>query len=333
MEALLLTKPGRISEDFVVGTTEKPAPAVNELLVRIQYTALNPVDYKMAQYGLFIPSYPIALGCDMAGVVEAVGSDVTEFKVGDVVAGYPGLGRPGRGTFAQYCVIPEKMAWKKPPAITTEQLSTVGVSTLTASLGLYNILKLARPSNPSTTGEWVLVWGGSGSVGSQAVQLARLSGYKVVAAASKKNEQWLKSLGATAVVDYRDSDTVEQIKKVTGGQLRYVYDTVGPATAAKALEATAPGAEVFIAGSGGVPENLPENVRGGMVNLGYGFDVPAVRGVLEQDVSELGALVADGKLRLNEVDLLEGGLGAIANGLDLLASGKVGGKKLVMNIP
>ena len=158
------------------------------------------------QYHFLIKEYPIVLGCDGAGVVDAVGEGVTKVEVGDEVASFPGLGAPGRGTFAEYFVTEEANVLKRPKDVSFEEMTTYPVGTLTACLGLYEQLKLPLPSEAQPKDEYFLVWllghlacmlrdsrfvwqvwGGSSGVGSMVVQLAALSGYKVIATASKRN--------------------------------------------------------------------------------------------------------------------------------------------------
>lgn len=110
----------------------------------------------MAVYGFLIPSLPIVLGCDMGGVVEEVGKAVTNLKKGDRVSGFTELGRPGAGTFAEYCVIDASFAIHLPDNVSFEEGSTLGVGGLTAALGLHKIGFPLPPSKVSSK-ETILV--------------------------------------------------------------------------------------------------------------------------------------------------------------------------------
>lgn len=110
--------------------------------MQVKATNINPVDWKMAQIGFAIQKFPIVLGCDVAGVVEATGADVKDFKKGDEVFSFTPLGTPGCGTFAEYCVTPSDLVLRKTANLSFEAASTIPVSLETAALGLYHYLKV-----------------------------------------------------------------------------------------------------------------------------------------------------------------------------------------------
>lgn len=264
MKALHVTSYGLAPENFTVATVPKPEPKPDQLVVRVKATALNPVDVYLC-LGVFKPSpLPLLLGCDLAGVVDSVGSAVTGFKPGDRVGGYTKVMNEF-GTFAEYAVIPASHAFRMPDSLSFEDAATVGVGAYTALLGLSTQPKLPLPSQraraPPAEKEALLVWGASGSVGSMAVQLARIGGYEVIGVASPGNFDLVKRLGATHVVDRAAPDAVEQIKKLSGGRLRLMYDAVASeetvAAAARLLDGVA-GAQLSVVLP---PKNpLPANI-------------------------------------------------------------------------
>lgn len=178
---------------------EKPAPKENEVLVKVCATSVNPAEwYGMSGLflarlgnGLFKPK-DTRLGADFAGVVEAVGKDVTDFKPGEKVFG----GRSG--AFAEY-VCAQKAIAHKPANVTFEQAGTVGIAGLTALQGL-------RDQGKIQPGQKVLINGAAGGVGTFAVQIAKAFGAEVTAVCSTKNVELVRSLGADHVVDYTKED-------------------------------------------------------------------------------------------------------------------------------
>ena len=178
---------------------EKPVPTDDEVLVRVRASSVNPAEwYGMTGLflarignGLFKPK-DTRLGADFAGVVEAVGKNVTDFKPGDEVFG----GRSG--AFAEYVCVRDKVV-HKPANITFEQAGGVAIAALTALQGLRDYGKLKA-------GQKVLINGASGGVGTFAVQIAKAMGAEVTAVCSTKNVELIRSLGADHVIDYTRED-------------------------------------------------------------------------------------------------------------------------------
>ena len=178
---------------------EKPAPADDEALVRVYATSVNPAEwYGMTGLflarlggGLFKPK-DNRLGADYAGVVEAVGKNVTDFKPGDKVFG----GK--RGAFAEYICVRDNIA-PMPVGIPFEQLGGVAIAALTALQGL-------RDHGELHAGQKVLINGASGGVGTFAIQIAKAFGAEVTAVCSTANLESARSLGADTVVDYTKQD-------------------------------------------------------------------------------------------------------------------------------
>ncbi len=181
---------------------DKPAPADDELLVRVQATSVNPAEWYSvagrptlfrAQLGFRKPKSN-RLGVDFAGTVEAVGKDVTRFRAGDEVFG----GKSG--AFAEYvCVREAGAVAPKPANVTFEQAGAVGVAGLTALQGL-------RDKGQLQSGQRVLINGASGGVGTFAVQIAKALGAEVTGVCSTRNVELARSLGADHVVDYTRED-------------------------------------------------------------------------------------------------------------------------------
>ena len=179
-----------------VEEVDKPSPGPRDVLVRVRATAVNPVDWKVrsgGQRNIMRYTLPWILGLDVSGVVEALGANVTRFKVGDEVWSSPIHRRPG--TYAEYVCIDEREVSRKPANLTHEEAASIPLVGLTAYQCLVEACKL-------TAGQRVLIHAGAGGVGSFAIQLAKHLGATVVTTASARNEAFVRELGADEVIDY-----------------------------------------------------------------------------------------------------------------------------------
>jgi len=200
----------------------RPEPEDDQLLVRVVAAGVNPVD-GMIRSGLFAKNgsraFPIILGGDVAGVVEKTGSKVTKFKAGDPVFAYVSL--DNSGGYAQYALVKEGEAAPKPKSLTYVEAAAVPIVALTAWQALIDSAKLSA-------GQTVLIHGGSGGVGSFAVQIAKARGARVIATASTANQDLLKQLGADVAIDYTKTKFEDVAKNVD-----VVLDSVGKDTLAR----------------------------------------------------------------------------------------------------
>lgn len=203
-----------------------------EVLIKIIAAAQNPVDSKLIDYDR-LTTFPTTIGGDVAGEVLAVGEDVKDLKAGDRVAAFLNRKTPRNGGYQQFTIGQAPQTFKIPSYLTYEAASTIPLAFATAVGGVFGDLEVPIPAAGAKLPlelnglPPVLVWGGSSSVGAYAIQLAKLSGYKVVATASPSNFDYVKSLGADVVVDYHDAEkAVEEIVKATGGKLSLVVDAV-----------------------------------------------------------------------------------------------------------
>jgi NADPH:quinone reductase-like Zn-dependent oxidoreductase len=205
MKAIVYTKYG--SPDVLqLQELPKPTPKDDEVLIRVyaasinsrdwRYMRANPFFIRLAKGGLLKPKNPI-LGVDMAGRVEAVGTDVKQFKPGDEVFGY--LNRYGGRTFAEYVCAGENEIAMKPVKLSFEQAAAVPLAAITALQGL-------RDKGNIQPGQKVLINGASGGVGTFAVQIAKAFGAEVTAVCSTRNLEMVRSLGADHVIDYTRED-------------------------------------------------------------------------------------------------------------------------------
>ncbi len=222
-------------------------PRHDEIVVRNHAVAINPADWIKQCSGDFLFSwikYPFVLGTDLAGEVVQVGSGVTRFKVGDrVLANAVGIdqkrNRAAEGAFQNYTVVLGHMAAPIPDGLTYESAAVLPLGLSTAACGLFekDQLALQYPSRVCTpTGKTLLVWGGSTSVGSNAIQLATAAGYEVITTASPKNFGYVSRLGASQAFDYNGKTVREDVIKALAGKTCAGAFAVGTGSAEACLE-------------------------------------------------------------------------------------------------
>ncbi|MER2248688.1 zinc-binding alcohol dehydrogenase family protein [Methylorubrum podarium] len=178
----------------------EPAPGPRDLLVRVRAVSVNPVDTKVRRRADPPEGQPQVLGYDAAGLVEAVGPEVTRFKVGDAVFYAGALGRPG--TNAELHCVDERIVGRKPAALSFPEAAAMPLTAITAWEALFDRLDIRRPVPGAAPA--LLIVGGAGGVGSIAVQLARrLTDLTVIATASRpETAAWSRTLGAHHVIDH-----------------------------------------------------------------------------------------------------------------------------------
>lgn len=200
-----------------------PVPGAGEVRIRVRAAGVNPVDWKIRE-GLLkdrLPHrFPVVLGWDAAGVVDAVGPDVRRLSPGDAVWAYARKPAVQGGTYAEYVVVPEACAAVKPRSLDFARAAAVPLAALTAWQGLLGTAALLR-------GETVVVTAAAGGVGMFAVQVARDLGARVIAVASRRNHAFLRSLGAAETIDYRDGDTAELVRRGNPEGVDVWFDGVG----------------------------------------------------------------------------------------------------------
>ncbi|WP_433656144.1 NADP-dependent oxidoreductase [Nocardia sp. CA-128927] len=224
-----------ISQDILGGPevlTEvqlpRPVPGPGEILVRVRAAGLNPTDWKHRANGGFLGTPPFVLGWDVSGEVAETGVGVTLFQPGDEVFGmlpYP----YGHGALAEYVVGPARAFAGKPANLDHVQAAAIPLAALTAWQALVDTADLHA-------GQRVLIHAAAGGVGHFAVQIAKARGAYVIGTASAPNHDFLRSIGADEVIDYRTTDVAEAVRDVD-----VVLDSITDENSIRSLRTLRPG--------------------------------------------------------------------------------------------
>lgn len=210
MKAVGLTKYLAISDpqSFLDVDLPTPIPTGRDILVAVHAVAVNPVDTKVRAPKNKAEATPRVLGWDASGVVQAVGPEVTLFKVGDPVYYAGDLTRSG--SYAQYQLMDERIVGHKPESLSHAEAAALPLTTITAYEAFFDRLGIDRDG--ANAGQSIMIIGASGGVGSIGIQLAKRAGLTVIATASRPETiAWVKELGADFVVNHREP-LVEQVR-------------------------------------------------------------------------------------------------------------------------
>ncbi len=233
MKAAFLERTGP-PETIQYGDLPTPTVKPTQIRVRVHAVAVNPIDtyVRSGLVPMELPK-PFVVGCDFAGVVEATGLEVRQFRVGDRVWG-SNQGLLGRqGTFAEQIAVDEAWAYPIPGSVTDEQAAAGALVGITAHLGLVREAALQR-------GESIFINGGSGGVGSTVIQIARALGARVFCSAgSDEKVRACLELGAEGAFNYRTQDIVAELKKVAPAGVNVWWETTREPDFDKAVAALA----------------------------------------------------------------------------------------------
>jgi NADPH:quinone reductase-like Zn-dependent oxidoreductase len=249
-----------------------PKLDADEVLIKVRAAGVNPVDWKRATSAAagWIP------GGDVAGVIERVGSGVTGWKSGDAVIAW----LEASGAYAQYVAAPAAAIVRKPDAMSFEEAAGVPIVASTAWAAVVD-------SGKVTAGQRVLVQGGAGGVGSAAVQIAKARGAHVIATASQRNHEYLRSIGADELIDYQTQRFEDHVRNVD-----LVVNTVNAETANRSISVLKPGGlAVSIAGRLDETKCAAANVR--CVTRSFGLDI------VQKALADVTALATAGKYDVN----------------------------------
>lgn len=232
------------ADSIVYGDLPKPQAKDSQVLVKVGAVAVNPVDTYIRAGAIQMPlPFPFILGCDLAGIVEAIGPDVTRFKPGDRVWG-SNQGLLGRqGTFAEYAAVEQSWLYPTPSEVSDETAAATALVGITAHLGLVRDAKLK-------SGETLFVNGGTGGVGSIVVQMAKALGAKVITTAGTDEKvQRCLALGADHAINYKTQDVAAEVTRVAPNGVDVFWETLREPDFDKAIAMLAPrGRMILMAG-------------------------------------------------------------------------------------
>ncbi|KAK0706181.1 chaperonin 10-like protein [Lasiosphaeria miniovina] len=332
--------------DLVLQERPVSSPGPDEVLIRNHAIALNPIDWKRQELGLMVNSYPAGLGADLSGIVAEVGSSVTGFKPGDRVFGFGNWVSKGLDhvAYQAYTLVESASASLVPPSTSLLQAATLPTAIGTATMGLFSVLDLPRPGTAVTSSPLalrsILIWGGASTVASMAIQFARLAGLTVFTTASKKHHAYLRSLGASVVVDYNSPTAVEELVAAAasaGTEIAIALDCISlPHT-------LTPTIKVLSSFTGGGPKKLAHLVPWSpdFAKPDAGIEVEWVPGEDLWDEKEellnwllresLPKWLEEGAVVPLQYRVIPGGLSGLQNGLNELKKG-ASGEKLVVEL-
>ncbi|KAJ3510388.1 hypothetical protein NLJ89_g4708 [Agrocybe chaxingu] len=323
---------------FVLGENKTPSPGPGDLFVRIESVGLNPVDWVIQKYGLFIENFPAIIGTDIAGVVEAVGEGVTGFKKGDRVF-YQGSWSNERAGYQQYNIITAETVSKIPAHLSFDDVATIPVCMTAAFLGYFNdkphgaawTAPLDASARNKYAGKPLVVIGGGTTVGQFAIQVGKLAGFgPIITTSSLKHAEFLKSLGATHVIDRNIpiASLGDEVKNITTKPLEIIYDAVSlPDTQKVAHDLLVPGGDLVVVMN---PEITPTDGKSVMFVFAMAV-LPHNRKLCIEMYTRLTQWLQEGVIKPARVEVLPGGLAAVTGGLSRLENGQVSGRKLIIH--
>lgn len=267
-------------EVLLYGTLPDPQPGPGQVVVDVAAASVNGADPKVALGEYKQVQFPVILGRDFSGVVSAVGEDVADLARGDAVFGVLETGRDG--TYCEKVAVGASIVARKPAGVSHVDAVAVALTGLTAICAVEDALKLKA-------GETILVQGGAGGVASFAIQLAKSIGARVLTTTSTGNLDYVRSLGADEVIDYRKTDFTEVVKNVDA-----VFETVGGDVAQRSFAVLRPGGRAAFIASG---PQAPKPERNDVAAIRPA--VPRTRGHLER----IAALLASGAVKPPPVTL------------------------------
>lgn len=330
MKAVLMIAPGN-PEVLQLREIANPLPPQNtELLVRLKAAGVNPIDTKLRDRGTFYPDkMPAILGCDGAGVVEAVGTAVKRFRVGDEVYFCNGGIGDRQGNYAEFTTVDERFVAAKPKFASFVEAAAAPLVLITAWEALYERGRLEP-------GEKVLIHAGAGGVGHVAIQLAKLKGADVCTTiSSQEKADFVKNLGADYTINYKENDFVKAVLDWTNGGVDLAFDTVGGTI----FEKTFPAVRIY----GDIVTILQPSAETNWKvarqrNLRISLELmltPMLEGMVEAQahhgeiLAECAKWMDEGKLKICVNQTF--GLEEVAKAHDLLEAGSIMGKVVIVN--
>ncbi|MES2849077.1 MAG: zinc-binding dehydrogenase [Bacteroidota bacterium] len=285
MKAAVLVKQGAASKAFEIRELPKPQPKNDEVLIKVSAFGLNFADV-MARNGMYkeAPPLPCVLGYDVAGTVEAIGTDVTNIKTGDKVTALTRF-----GGYAEYVVTKSSAVAIIPGSMDDATATTLATQYITAYYAAAEAVNLFA-------GDKVLIQSGAGGVGTALIQFAKHKGCEIFSTAgSEEKLQYLRSLGVHHPINYNKEDFEASIKSLTAGKgVDVIFDAVGGASVKKGFRSLGAGGRIVCYGAAALTD---KNIFGKIKTaLGFGFYHPVMLMMPSKSIIGINMLsIGDGK--------------------------------------
>ncbi|KAI9372971.1 chaperonin 10-like protein [Aspergillus egyptiacus] len=314
-----------------------PSPRPDEVLIKVVVSGTNPKDWKLPEW----LDNPGNQGDDIAGIVEQVGDNVTEFKPGDRVAAFHEMTKPG-GSYAEYALAWQHTTVHLPRNISFEEAATLPLAALTSVSALYNHLALPAPWSPATTKIPLVIYGGASAIGAYAIQLAQKSNVHPVIAIAGRGAPFVEGLidrsKGDTIVDYRQGDEavvagIQAAVDAAGAdaKLLHTYDCVSEGSSYGNLaKVVAPGGKIVTVLPFKEYEGIPEHVQ--LIKNSVGC--------VHDDQKDLGFVyfrylakgLRDGWFKPHPHEVVPGGLLGLEKALSNLKEGKASAVKYVVRV-
>ncbi|CAL1716449.1 unnamed protein product [Somion occarium] len=327
-------------------------PGSDEALIRVLYAAVSNLELWQADFRLGVTDYPFILGISLAGEVVKAGQDAG-VKVGDNIISFSFA--PGEAkAFQEYALLSNWKVGKIPSNVPIQEAVSVPDNFVTAYWSLFGNLKLPAPSelptksSPFEAATPIVIWGAGGSVGQYALQVLHLAGYtNVIGIASSSHHEFLRSLGAAVIFDYKSKDVSEQVLRAAGGPVKYVFDTISDEqnSLSHISEFVVEGSQVAYllpvrsGGYGSVQGvksqtdiSFPAGVELFPVRTAYYHTNEKFKNELQPKI--LPPLLSSGLIKPNRIREIQGAtlVDRVKEAFDILRKGQVNGEKLVVRI-
>lgn len=324
MKALTIS---RFGDTTVFEQTELGIPELKpgHVLIKVMATSINPVDTKIrsGRYPGISPDFPAVLHGDVAGIIEAVSPDVTDFNVGDEVFGCAGGVKGQGGALAEFMLADARLIAKKPTTLSMAEAAALPLVTITAWEALFEKIKLA----PKQT---ILVHAGTGGVGHIGIQLAKWAGATVYATISSPEKATIaKSLGADEVINYREESVTDYVNRLTNGKgFDVVFDTIGGDNIKNSFEAVAHYGHVVCISSNSTHDLTPLHLKSASFHAVFML-LPMLRNLQRerhQGILKKAAEMVESKQLKPLIDPSQFSFSDAGKAHELLESGKAIGK-------
>ncbi len=292
MKAAQINKYGGVDVIIINGTAAKPNPRQGQILVEVLAASINPFDSAVREgymHKMRPLEFPATLGGDFAGVIAEVGENIADFKIGDEVYGSANFFNGGSGSFAEFTLSNGSNSALKPKTINFLEAASLPLVGSSAIQALEEHIKLQKKgpafAKASAGKQKILIHGGAGGIGTVAIQLAKTLGAYVATTVSNDDKDFVKSLGADVVIDYKAQKFEEILKDFDA-----VYDTVGGETTNRSFKVLKKGG-VIVSMLGQPNPDLAQKY--GVTAIGQGTKVNT------HHLTRLAKLVDSGKIKVN----------------------------------